>query len=169
MSGIIIQGSARSNGSSAKVAHYLQSKTQFKLVHLCELNIHQFDYDFQNQDDDFPALIQEIANKYNSIIFITPVYWYCMSGHMKTFFDRISDCLIIKKEIGRKLRGKSNLAVSVGSDDRDFPYFFLPFKESAKYLGMEYLGDAHVWLEDNEIPDEGKRKLDALCNTIIIK
>ncbi len=50
--------------------------------------------------------MNDIVDKYDVLIFATPVYWYSMSGIMKVFFDRITDLLTIKKDIGRKLKGK---------------------------------------------------------------
>jgi len=49
---------------------------------------------------------------------------------MKTFFDRITDCLKIEKETGRKLRGKAMTMVSCRSDDEIKEGFAMPFRES---------------------------------------
>ena len=166
MKGIIIQGSARNSGNSAKVAKGIQEETGFEIINLCDLKIGQFDYDFKNQEDDFPALIQKLANDYELLIFVTPVYWYTMSGHMKTMFDRISDCLILDKETGRKLRGKKMMAVSCGSDDRENVGFFMPFEQSANYLGMEYLGSAHTWINGDAVHAGALENLDSLFAAI---
>ena len=155
MKGIIIQGSSRSTGSTYKVAQVLKAQLGFEILNLCEKNIGHFDYEFRNQDDDFLPIIKEIAEKYEIIIFATPVYWYTMSGLMKNFFDRISDCLKIEKDTGRKLRGKSMAAISCSGDPNAVEGFFIPFQKSAAYLGMHYLGDIHTWLEEGkEINDE---------------
>ena len=164
MKGIIIQGSARSDGNTAKIALEVKKHTNYSLVHLCKMKIEHFDYNFNNQDDEFSGLIKEIANEYDSIIFITPVYWYTMSGMMKVFFDRISDCLKIDKDTGRKLRGKKMGVLSCSSDDKEYDGFFMPFKQSAHYLGMEYLGEEHTWVENAEIPDEAKKRLNIFLN-----
>lgn len=96
--------------------------------------------------------MRRIVN-YDLIVFATPVYWYSMSGLMKNFFDRITDCLKIEKDLGRQLRGKKAMAIACGSDDHEAKGFFLPFRESSNYLGMTYLGNLHTWIED-ESPDE---------------
>ena len=44
-------------------------------------------------------------------------------------------------------------AVSCGSDDIETEGFFVPFKNSAEYLGMQYLGNVHTWIE-NEAPEQ---------------
>ena len=152
MKGLIIEGSARKDGNTAKIGEEIRKLTGFEVVHLCEKNIAHFDYAFDNQDDDFFPLIDRIAEHFELIIFLTPVYWYSMSGMMKVFFDRISDCLKIHKETGRKLRGKYMMAISISEDDHEYEGFFMPFHNSALYLGMKYLGHIHTWIHDGEIP-----------------
>ena len=152
MKKIIIQGSSNSYGNTNQIAKLIQKETECDLIDLKSYEIGQFDYNFNNSKDDFLPLIRKIAD-YDFIFFLTPIYWYSMSGIMKTFFDRITDCLKIEKEIGRKLRNKKMIAVSCGSEKMPTEAFFTPFKLSAKYLGIEYLGDLHTWIEKDE-PDE---------------
>ena len=159
MSGIIIQGSARKDGNTSLISEELSQQTGFDVVHLSEYHIKHFDYAFQNQDDDFPALIRKIAVRYQTLIFVTPVYWYSMSGMMKVFFDRISDCLHFDKETGRKFRGKNLAAVSSSGEQANFQEFFLPFSKSAEYLGMKYLGDTHAWVLNGSLSDEVRQNL----------
>jgi len=64
---------------------------------------------------------------------------------MKNFLDRFSDLLGPHKNLGRKLRGKS-LGVITCSDDNNINHaMYMPFKESANYLGMSYIGEVHGW------------------------
>ena len=56
----------------------------------------------------FLPTIKELNSKYDTWIFVTPVYWYSMSGQMKIFLDRITDLLKWHKDEGRKIRGKVN-------------------------------------------------------------
>jgi hypothetical protein len=67
---------------------------------------------------------------------------------MKVFFDRITDLLTIEKDLGRQLRGKSmaTLSCSVGNHLGDL--FWLPFSETAKYLGMNYIGNLHIVIDE---------------------
>ena len=146
MKRIIIQGSSRNNGNTSMIVQILRDQLDCDLVNLCDYKIGQYDYEHQNRDDDFLTLMRKIVT-YDVIIFATPVYWYAMSGTLKTFFDRITDCLKIDKETGRKLRGKNMAAISCGSEPVETEGFFLPFKESASYLGMQYLGHMHTWIE----------------------
>jgi multimeric flavodoxin WrbA len=152
MKRVIVQGSSRSIGNTNQIALVLKKYLKCDFIDLNTKNIGQYDYKQCNRDDDFLSTIREIV-EYDLIIFITPVYWYAMSGIMKTFFDRITDCLKIEKETGRKLRGKNMAVISCGSDNIEIEGFFTPFKKSAEYLGMNYSGNVHTWIEEN-LPSE---------------
>ena len=159
MKRIIIQGSSRSKGNTNKVVRLLMKELEFDLVDLSLKKIGYFDYEFKNQTDDFLSIIKKIANEYELIVFATPVYWYSMSGMMKTFFDRLSDCLRVEKETGRKLRGKNMAVISCGSDEIETEGFFTPFRNSAEYLGMTYIGNIHTWIEDELISNEVETRI----------
>ena len=159
MKRIIIQGSSRSKGNTNKVVRLLMNELEFDVVDLSLKKIGYFDYEFKNQKDDFLSIIKKIANEYEMIVFATPVYWYSMSGQMKTFFDRLSDCLRIEKETGRKLRGKNMAAISCGSDEIETEGFFAPFRKSAEYLGMTFLGNVHTWIEDELVSNEVETRI----------
>lgn len=164
---LIILGSSRSNGDTRKVVDYLRQKVATDFIDLNEKQIGYFDYNHANQHDDFLPLMETVVNNYDRIIFATPVYWYSMSAIMKTFFDRISDLLKIRKEVGRQLRGmKMGMVSCSGADDR-IPHFEMPFVESAKYLGMEYLGDIHTWVENGEISPDSEDRIRQFANQII--
>ena len=90
---MILLGSSNSKGDTFIVSEYLSGKTNFPIIDLKSKLIKPFDYEFENSDDDFLPLIKNIVSHYQIIIFATPVYWYTMSGTMKIFFDRLSDCL----------------------------------------------------------------------------
>ena len=145
---VIVQGSSRNNGNTNKIVQLLRNCLECDIIDLSNCYIGQYDYENRNQNDDFLVTIREIV-EYDLIIFATPVYWYSMSGTMKTFFDRITDCLKIEKETGRKLRGKNMAAISCGSDNFENEGFFTPFEKSAEYLGMNYFGHIHTWIEKN--------------------
>lgn len=157
---VIIQGSSRSNGNTNKIINQFNVDNQFDIIDLFTKKISHFDYDFNNANDDFIPLIKNIIDKYDTIVFATPVYWYSMSGVLKVFFDRLSDLLFVEKDLGRQLRGKNMAMISCGSGDGLKEEFSMPFKESANYLGMNYLGDIHTWLEsDNTISKKVKNSI----------
>lgn len=140
---VIIVGSSRKGGETFRAAQLLQSVLGADLVELIDYRIGQYDYAHGNSDD-FPALIRRFISDYDTLIFATPVYWYSMSGVMKVFFDRITDLLDIDKELGRQLRGKNTAVISSSAGDHLGDDFWHPFKATAKYLGMRYLGNAHT-------------------------
>ena len=145
MATVIIKGSSRSHGHTSLVVNYLRTKIKCDLIDLLTKKIGPFDYEFKNSNDDFLPLMEQIVDQYDTLIFITPVYWYSMSSITKTFFDRLSDCLHHRKDIGYKLKGKNLAAISVGSESGIVEGFNIPFRNSAEYLGMTYLGYLHTW------------------------
>lgn len=159
---VIIQGSSKSNGNTNTVINYLNKNSDFDIIDLKTKNIGAFEYDFSNANDDFIPLMENIIDKYDTIIFATPVYWYSMSGTLKHFFDRLSDLLHYKKELGRQLRGKSMAMISNSGANDLKDGFTIPFIESANYLGMNYIGDTHAWFTEDgkEIDTDAKTKID---------
>ncbi len=145
---VIILGSSRSDGNTRKIVETLVSlTTDFDVVDLNDYKIGYYDYNFENRDDDFLELYKHLL-EYDTLIFATPIYWYSMSAQLKTFFDRISDVLYgDMKAYGRKLRGKSMAVISCSSGADKIKGFTMPFKETAKYLGMTYKGYVHTWVE----------------------
>jgi multimeric flavodoxin WrbA len=140
---VIIVGSSRNNGNTINIADAIASQFNIDVINLSDYQISYYDYESKNRNDDFLSLIKSIIEKYDTLIFATPVYWYSMSGIMKVFFDRFSDLIRIEKETGRQLRGKKFAVISNSHDDTlDFD-FYVPFKKSVDYLGMKYLGEHH--------------------------
>jgi multimeric flavodoxin WrbA len=85
-----------------------------------------------------------------------------MSGIMKVFFDRITDLLDNEKELGRQLRKKKMAVITCSIGDNLGDNFWLPFKETSKYLGMHYIGNLHTISNKNNETDlkEFIRKID---------
>lgn len=162
---IIIQGSSRNDGHSAMISKFIRDQNeQIEIIDLSNYSINDFSYNGRQQDD-FLVLIERIL-LHQTFIWITPVYWYTMSGTMKRFLDRFSDLLKWDKPIGRKLRGKSMLVISnSGSDDAPM-HFQDPFELSAEYLGINYLGYEHTWIEDGVIAEESIKRINNLLGRI---
>lgn len=162
--GVIIQASSRSKGDTNKIVTTLQKETGFDVIDLRDKDISHFDYEFKNKNDDFKYLFDSITANYEVLVFATPIYWYTMSGLMKVFFDRISDFLNHDKAIGRRLRTKSMAVISCSNDDKYFSEFAMPFEKSASYLGMNYLGHLHTWVENETISQDVKTKISEFVN-----
>lgn len=156
---VILQASANSWGNTHKTVAYLNKDNLFDVVDLKTKNIGFYDYEFKNNADDFLPLITNIVENYDTIVFATPVYWYAMSGILKVFFDRFTDVLNFKSELGFKLRDK-NMAMLSNSlkNDRNIG-FEIPFIKTANYLKMHYLGDVHAWFTNDEIALDAKNKI----------
>jgi len=151
--GVIVFGSARSDGNTGRVVSSLAAMTGFDIIDLNQLEIGYFDYDRANGEDDFMPTIRKIL-EYEIIVFATPVYWYTMSAVLKTFFDRISDLLKWHKETGRQLRGKSMSVVSTSETPDIEKEFAFPFVRSSAYLGMDFIGHVHFNTTRGEVTPE---------------
>lgn len=163
---IIIQGSSRSKGDTNKIVSHLAGVNNFDVIDLHTKNIGHYDYNYKNADDDFIELITGVIENYDAIIFATPIYWYSMSGTLKIFFDRMSDLIRIHKDTGRKLRGKNMAMISCSNSNYINDGFTEPFRLSAEYLGMNYLGDIHTWVEDDNIPKEVEKRISTFSKNI---
>ncbi|WP_196895733.1 flavodoxin family protein [Aureivirga marina] len=166
MKKIIIQGSSRSKGNTFDITQALKEKLDCDYIDLSTKNIQLFDYEFKNQEDDFLPLIKELLENYDVFIFASPVYWYTMSATLKIFFDRFTDCVLKEKELGRKFEGKHMAALCCGSSEDEIDSYFIPFRESAKYLKMNYIGDVHTWKDSDEIDEKVIHKLQFFSNLI---
>lgn len=142
---VIIVGSSRKNGNTTRIVEAIARQYDVDVIHLGDYNFSYYDYENQNINDDFLPLMKQIIEKYETLIFATPIYWYNMSGIMKVFFDRFTNLLHSEKDWGRRLRGKEFGVISNSHDfEKDLEYnFYLPFQKSAEYLGMNYIGHKH--------------------------
>ena len=152
MKGVIIVGSARRDGDTARLVRLLNELSEWPVVDLNDYRIGHYDYEHANRNDDYLNLMQELIGQYDLFLFATPVYWYAMSGVMKVFFDRLTDLLTIEQDLGRQLRGKTMAAVSVSVGNNLGEHFWLPFSETAAYFGMNYLGHLHTLTDEKMEP-----------------
>ncbi|PHN04844.1 flavodoxin family protein [Flavilitoribacter nigricans] len=162
---LIIFASSREQGNTRKIAEAVRMKSGADFLNISDLNISAYDYEHRNRHDDFIPTFEKIAG-YQNFIFITPVYWYSMAGPMKIFFDRMTDLMTIRKDLGRSLAGKSMAAICCSSDEEAYPGFFMPFARTADYLDMHYRGDCHTWIEGGEIPAIVLQQLDQLIANV---
>lgn len=142
----ILLGTSNNKGNTKSMVEYVADKAKATVFNLSDYSISPFDYEHKNSDDDFISLVEQLL-EYDHIIFASPVYWYTMSAQMKVFFDRISDLLHVKKELGRKLRGKSSSVLSTGSTLKPERSFEEVFINSFDYLNMDYKGMLYCFCE----------------------
>ena len=164
---VIIEGSARKNGDTLRVIESLNDTAKLACISLTDYTIGHYDYSNANKEDDFIPLIKSLVEKYDTFLFITPVYWYSMSGRMKVFFDRISDLLQFQKDLGRQLRGKNMALISVSNADDCIEGFSRPFSASADYLGMHFLGSVHIWVETEQLDSQAQDRLSRFKKEIL--
>ena len=56
--------------------------------------------------------------------------------------------------------------IMCSSNDETYPEFYLPFKRSADYLGMQYLTEVHTWVEQAHVPERLKAPLRRFAKAI---
>lgn len=141
MDTLLITGSARNDGNTMELVKRVIDpyQAQIEAVDIRKKNIGYFDYEHHNEKDNFIPLAERMV-EVDRIIWATPVYWYAMSAYLKTFFDRLTDLITIRKDLGRKLKGKKCFVICCGSDVEIPPGFEEPFKATCNYLDMDYGG-----------------------------
>ncbi|RFZ90807.1 NADPH-dependent oxidoreductase [Mucilaginibacter conchicola] len=148
---LVILGSNRKNSLTESITRKALGTAEFDMIDLLDHTIVHYNYDgHYPAADEFDAIINRII-PYDNIIFATPVYWYSMSGVMKVFFDRLTDLITIKKDLGRGLKGKSASMIAVGVDPTIPDGFEVPFKHTAAYLGIQYQGCTYYATEPKAI------------------
>lgn len=135
---IIIFGSSRANGHTMHAVEAFNVKSSTPVLNLDDFNFSMYDYTNSNIDDDYIGLIENIIH-YKTIVLATPVYWYTMSAQMKKFIDRLTDCVTVRKDLGRKLSNK-NLLVLASWGGSVLNGFEWPFVNLCKYMNMNYKG-----------------------------
>jgi multimeric flavodoxin WrbA len=138
---LVIMGSARSHGNTWHAVDRLSKGlvNHLRLVDLATTSIDTFHYELYPDRDQFLTVVSQIT-AHQQIVFATPVYWYAMSGLMKTLFDRLTDLLIRDdyRPLARALAGKDVWLLATGSDKCLPPGFEEPFARTAAYFGMAW-------------------------------
>ena len=141
---LVILGSARKESETKKFLNQVLASVDHKSIDLTGLHLSPYNYSGSYPpEDQFTNIVDELL-LHDTIIFATPVYWYAMSGLMKTLFDRFTDLVTIKKQQGRQLKGKSTLLLAVGADEQLPEGFEVPFIHTSHYLGMNYRGSIYA-------------------------
>lgn len=149
---LVILGSARKDSDTKKHVDRIFQELLHHQIDLLDFNIHNFCYDASYPDyDDFDRLTSVLLS-HQTIVFATPVYWYSMSGIIKSFFDRFTDLVTVKKELGRKFKGKSISFIAVGTDPTLPLGFEVPFGLTADYFDMHFLGGLYLSSSEDGMP-----------------
>jgi hypothetical protein len=135
---LVLLASARPTGDTAAFVQTVFAATESVCINLLDAPLASYSYTgHYPPDDSFPDIIGQLL-EHEVIVMATPVYWYTMSGLLKTFFDRLTDLVTIAKPLGRRLRGKRLFLLVVGTDTALPPGFETPFRLTADYFGMSF-------------------------------
>lgn len=163
---LVILGSARKSGDTAKLVSTLFDDGDVLQADLLDYTILPYRYDGRYAKDDGFMQIVELLLAHRQIIFATPVYWYAMSGLMKNFFDRLTDIVTFKKEIGRKLKGKQVFLIVAGTDNFLPAGFTEPFRLTSVYFGMEFIDTFYCKTDEIDVDSTAKESfLASISNT----
>ncbi len=107
---LAFNGSAKKNGNTSKllkkVINHIKD-AEVEVIHLIDKKLQAcLSCSFSEVDCVYPCRIkddmQEIVEKIkkaDALIFASPTYWYCMSGLMKNFIDRLTTCDVAEPPI----------------------------------------------------------------------
>ncbi|MFX3673125.1 MAG: flavodoxin family protein [Paenisporosarcina sp.] len=149
MSIAVIYGSTRENGNTEELAEIAIHGLEVEKIILREYNvqpIHDQRHDekgFSSVADDYDSLIERMM-KHDTLIFVTPIYWYSMSGIMKNFIDRWSQTMRdvnfpnFKEHLGRK----KAFVIAVGGDNPHLKGLPLvqQFNYTFQFMGISFEG-----------------------------
>jgi len=135
---LILLASARKDSDTLRLVQTLFQDTPHRVEDLLEYRIGPYRYENDYPPEDEFLEVIDLVLQHQVLVLATPVYWYAMSGLLKTFFDRLTDLVTVQKALGRQLKGKTVFLVAVGNDSKLPDGFEVPFKLTCKYLDMKY-------------------------------
>ena len=158
-----VQGSPNREGNSKRLSDFVLKGAESEGAQTETVNIYDYrvtdvwpEYfgdalgnDFSKADgDDMPVLKEKMMSA-DVILLATPVYWYQLSGRLKTFVDRWSDTL--NPDFSSDLKGKGLALVSTHSGlmlMHSSSGIQSAMEATARFLGMSWMGgvDAPIQL-----------------------
>ena len=152
---LAITGSARGDGNTALMVAHLRRALDLRddqIVDLQSCRLEPFRYDAPPADDFLGIVERMLAHRH--IVFATPVYWYAMSGLLKTFFDRLTDLLLSAsgRRHGRALAGRDIWLIATGTDPTLPDGFTEPFARTADYFDMRWRQAFYIRVPKDPLP-----------------
>ncbi len=154
---LLIFGSSRADGNTMQAVREVINGYPVDIINLLEKSIGHYDYRHKNWDDDFLPIAGRMTQA-DRIIFATPVYWYAMSALLKTFFDRFTDLITVRKDLGRAMKGRECYLIACGATRKLPEGFEVPFAATCEYLDMEYKACFYALAEGEDRIAEQSRK-----------
>ena len=140
---LVLLASARSAGHTAALVRHVFNSPDYVVTDLLATSLAPYSYTGHYPPGDaFADLTQQLL-AHKIIVLATPVYWYAMSGLLKTFFDRLTDLTTTHKSLGRQLQGKRLLLLATGTDANLPLGFEEPFRRTAHYFNMTFGGSLY--------------------------
>lgn len=155
---LVIFGSSR-DGNTEQLTNIMLEGVAAERIYLREKNIlpitdKRHDPEgFALVPDDYQAIVNTML-AHDTIIFVTPLYWYGMSGYMKNFVDRWSQSLRDRElQFAEKMKNKRMYVVVVGGDQPKIKALplIMQFQYIFAFLGASFEG--HVIGEGNKPAD----------------
>lgn len=120
---LCIYGSTRRGANSELLADRVTEGLSPARIHLADLDLPRFD-DLRHAPGGFapvgPALEHLFTTvlEHDPVLFVTPLYWYGMSGLMKSFVDHWSHALRDPRlQFKERMRGKECYVIVTGGDN----------------------------------------------------
>lgn len=140
---LVLLASARPAGHTAALVRRVLAPSECVVTDLLAAPLAPYAYaGHYPPGDAFASLTQRLL-AHETLVLATPVYWYAMSGLLKTFFDRLTDLTTLDKPLGRQLRGKRLFVLATGTDAALPPGFEEPFRRTARYFAMGFGGSLY--------------------------
>ncbi|TKD70774.1 flavodoxin family protein [Pseudalkalibacillus hwajinpoensis] len=149
MSIAVLYGSSRANGNTEVLTEHVVKGLQVNKLFLKDYHIKDIidqrheENGFDSVDDDYDKVIDSVLES-DVIIFATPIYWYGMSGIMKSFVDRWSQTVRDKRypEFKSKMAQKTAYVIAVGGDEpktKGLP-LIQQFSYICNFIGLDFQG-----------------------------
>ncbi|WP_138495106.1 flavodoxin family protein [Paenibacillus pinistramenti] len=143
MSIAVINGSGREGGNTEQLTRLALEGLEYKEIVLREKKIlpivdqRHSPGGFQPVEDDYDAVIQEVL-AHDILVFVTPVYWYSVSGLLKNMIDRWSQSLRDTRfDFKALMAQKKAFVITAGGDNPRIKA--LPLIEQLKYT-FDFVG-----------------------------
>jgi len=143
----VLYGSSRNNGNTELLTEHVIKGLNVRRIFLKDYQIQDIEDrrhepgGFLYVDDDYNGLLDTMLDC-DVLIFSTPIYWYGMSGVMKTFIDRWSQVIRDEKypHFKDEMFRKSAYILAVGGDNPQTKGIPLieQFKYICEFIGMEF-------------------------------